>query len=215
MKSTPRYLSAEDRRAMTVQTVLELAAATDPADITTAAIAARMGLTQSALFRHFPTKDAIWLATMEWVTMHLLDRVRSAARSAAGPLAALEAMFAAHVDFAMEHPGLPRLVFSEMQRAGRSPAVETVQAMLADYHEMLEEVIDRGKACGEVVPEVAAAEAASMFLGTIQGLVMQAMLAGDMARLGCAAPAAFALYRRALVTGTPPADAGLGPHPAR
>lgn len=203
MKTLPRYLPAGDRRALTVRTVLELAAATNPADITTAAIAARMGLAQSALFRHFASKDAIWQATMDWVTGQILERVSTAAGTAATPLAALEAAFMAHVGFAMEYPGVPRLVFSELQRTGRTQAMETVQAMLADYRMMLEKVIEQGKALGEVAPEVSAPSAAGMFIGTIQGLVMQAMLASDMTRLGQAAPAAFALYRRALEAGSP------------
>lgn len=203
MKTLPRYLPAGDRRALTVRTVLELAAATNPADITTAAIAARMGLAQSALFRHFASKDAIWQATMAWVTGQILERVSRAAGTAATPLAALEAAFMAHVEFAMEYPGVPRLVFSELQRTGRTQAMETVQAMLADYRTMLEKVIEQGKARGEVAPEVAAPSAAAMFIGTIQGLIMQTMLAGDMTRLGQIAPAAFALYRRALEARNP------------
>jgi len=50
----PQYLPAEARRAATVQAVVDLAAEQNPAEITTTAIADRMGLTQGALFRHFP-----------------------------------------------------------------------------------------------------------------------------------------------------------------
>jgi TetR/AcrR family transcriptional regulator len=63
---------AEERRAATVQAVVDLAAEQNPAEITTTAIADRMGLTQGALFRHFPTKDAILEATMTWVGERLL-----------------------------------------------------------------------------------------------------------------------------------------------
>ncbi len=62
-----KHLPAEERRAITVETVVELAAEQNPNDITTAAIAKRMGLTQGALFRHFPSKNAIMSAVMEWV----------------------------------------------------------------------------------------------------------------------------------------------------
>ena len=58
-------LSADARRAATVETVIGLAAATNPADITTAQIAAQMGVTQGALFRHFADKQAIWAAVMD------------------------------------------------------------------------------------------------------------------------------------------------------
>ena len=56
MSVRPQYLTADERRAATVQAVVDLAAERNPSDITTTAIAQRMGLTQGALFRHFPTK---------------------------------------------------------------------------------------------------------------------------------------------------------------
>ena len=59
-----KNLPADERRAVTVEAVIELAAEQNPNDITTAAIAQRMGLTQGALFRHFPNKDAILQAMM-------------------------------------------------------------------------------------------------------------------------------------------------------
>ena len=61
-KVKPRNLPADQRRAVTVEAVVELTGKQNPGDITTAAIAKRMNLTQGALFRHFPSKDAIWQA---------------------------------------------------------------------------------------------------------------------------------------------------------
>ena len=118
MKHSSKYLSAQERRAATVEAVVELAAEQNPSDITTTAIAQRMGLTQGALFRHFPTKDAILESVMDWVAERLLARVDKAAASAASPMAALEAVFMAHIDFVAEHPGVPRMLFGELQRPG-------------------------------------------------------------------------------------------------
>jgi TetR/AcrR family transcriptional regulator len=68
-------LPANARRAATVEAVIALAATTNPADITTAQIAAHMGVTQGALFRHFPDKQAVWLAVMDWTSDTLLARI--------------------------------------------------------------------------------------------------------------------------------------------
>ena len=96
MSTASKYLPADERRAATVEAVIQLAATQNPSDITTAAIAGHMHLTQGALFRHFPSKDAILQAVMEWVAEQLLARVERAAQHAPTPLAALEAMFLAH-----------------------------------------------------------------------------------------------------------------------
>jgi TetR/AcrR family transcriptional regulator len=66
MENRARNLPADERRAVTVEAVVELAKSQNPGDITTAAIAKHMNLTQGALFRHFPSKEAIWMAVMEY-----------------------------------------------------------------------------------------------------------------------------------------------------
>ena len=50
------------RKAEIVRTVLALADRIGPDRVTTGAAAAAVGVTQAALFRHFPTKAALWLA---------------------------------------------------------------------------------------------------------------------------------------------------------
>ncbi|HRP98734.1 MAG TPA: TetR/AcrR family transcriptional regulator [Rhodocyclaceae bacterium] len=196
--TTTRHLPADERRALTVDTVIDLAAEQNPSEITTAAIAARMRLTQGALFRHFPTKDAIWQAVMEWVGDRLLASTRAAADAAATPLAALEAMFAAHVDFIARHPGVPRMMFGELQRASDTPAKRLARTLIARHAEHLQAVIEAGRACGEIRADTDAAAAATLLIGTVQGLVMQSLLADDIATIREQAPGAFAIYRRGI-----------------
>lgn len=198
MEAHPKHLPADERRAVTVEAVVELAAQQNPSEITTAAIAKHMKLTQGALFRHFSSKEAIWQAVMEWVAERLLARVERAAQSADSPLARLEAMFMAHIDFVAEHPGVPRMLFGELQRAGTSPAKQMAQTLVRRYSERLATVIEEGKAQGEVDLELDTAAAATLFVGTIQGLVMQSLLAGDVAQIHSNALGAFAIYRRGI-----------------
>jgi len=79
MNEQAKYLPADERRSATVEAVVDLAAQQNPSDITTTAIAQHMGLTQGALFRHFPSKDAILQAVMTWVAERLLLRLDKAA----------------------------------------------------------------------------------------------------------------------------------------
>ncbi|ENO84876.1 TetR family transcriptional regulator, partial [Thauera phenylacetica B4P] len=146
MRAKP--LPAETRRAVTVEAVIELAAERDPGEITTAAIASHMKLTQGALFRHFPSKDAIWEAVMEWVAERLLARVDRAAALAASPVAALQAIFLAHADFVAEHPGVPRMLFGELQRAEATPAKRLARTLLERYGERIRARLEAGKAAG-------------------------------------------------------------------
>ena len=198
MSTLPQRLSAEERRAGTIEAVVELAAEQNPSDITTTAIAQRMGLTQGALFRHFPTKDAILEAVMTWVAERLLSRVDRAAQNVTSPLAALEAVFMAHIDFVSEHPGVPRMLFGELQRPGETLPKRMVQTLIQRYGERLRHLLERGKAIGELDANLDIEAASVSFIGSIQGLVMQSLIAGDAARIRRDASGVFAIYRRGI-----------------
>ena len=198
MTTDTRHLPADQRRELTVMTVIALAAEQNPSEITTAAIAKRMQVTQGALFRHFPSKAAILQAVMDWVAERLLTRVEQAAASADNPLEALEAAFMTHVDFIVEHPGVPRMLFGELQRAEETPAKRVARSLLQDYGDRLRALMEKGRQNGELAAGLDIDNAVLLFIGTIQGLVMQALLAGDVARMRTQAPAVFAIYRRAV-----------------
>jgi AcrR family transcriptional regulator len=194
----PKYLPANERRAATVESVVRLAADQNPSEITTSAIASGMGVTHGALFKHFPSKDAILQAVMEWVADSLMTRVEKAVKPGAPPLVALEAMFMAHVGFVLEHPGVPRIMFGELQHAGDTGPKRIAQALLKRYGERVHGLIAEGRASGALDAQLDAEAATVLFIGTIQGLVMQSLLIGDVARIKRDAPRVFAIYRRGI-----------------
>lgn len=198
MSTMLKHLPADERREVTIQAVIALAAEQNPTDITTAAIATQMGLTQGALFRHFPNKAAILQAVMDWVSTQLLSRLGKAREDAASPLTALEAMFMTHVDFVIKHPGVPRLLFAELQRGEKTEAKKIVQKLIKQYSEQLHLLIGEGKMSGELDPYLDTEVAAILFIGTIQGLIMQSLLAGNVEQIRQHAPRVFTLYLRGI-----------------
>ena len=191
-----KRLPADERKAVIVAAVVQLAAEQNPGEITTAAIARKINLTQGALFRHFPTKDAIWQAVMVWVTDRLLARIDRAAEGIDSPLEAMQAMFMSHVEFVIEHPGVPRMMFGELQRANFTPAKRMAQTLIQRYSERLISRIEQGKIATEIAAEIDTQAAATLFIGTIQGLIVQSMLSGDIQRIRTDAPGVFAIYQR-------------------
>ncbi len=198
MDSPSKHLPADERRAVTIEAVVELAGSVNPSEITLAAIAKHMNVTQGALFRHFPSKEAIWQAVMEWMAERLLSRIDRAARDIESPLEAMRAMFMRHVEFVIEHPGVPRMMFGELQRAEASPAKRIAQTLIQRYAERIRARIEAGKAGSEIAADVDTQAAATLFIGTIQGLVMQSMLSGDIERIRVDAPVVFAIYQRGI-----------------
>ena len=198
MDSYPKHLPADERRAATVESVVQLAGLQNPGDITTAAIAKHMRVTQGALFRHFPNKEAIWQAVMEWMAERLLSRIDQSTLGIESPLAAMEAAFMQHIDFVAEHPGVPRMMFGELQRAESTPAKRMAQTLLQGYGRRLHQLIERGKDCGELPASLDEEAAATLFIGSIQGLIMQSLLAGNMDNIRQDAKRTFVIYQRGI-----------------
>jgi len=168
--------SAETRREETVEAVISLANEHSPEGITTQAIATRVGVTHGALFRHFPDKAAIWRSVFDWLGIRL-GRVASAAISTGGtPLEVLERLFHAQVAFVADHPGVPRILFHELQRPAGSPLQGLARNIVGGYRERIKTLICHAKELGELPINLDEDAAAILFIGTIQGLVVQSAL---------------------------------------
>jgi len=190
------YLSADLRRAETVAAVIELAASHDPAVMTTGQIATAMGVSQGALFRHFPDKMAIWTAVLEWTCGELNHRFDVLPESP--PLARLEAMLAAHVDFVIERPGVPRILFGELQRAGDTPTKAIARQLMGGYRARVARELHAAREAGEIANATDVEAATVLFLAIMQGMVMQGLAVDDFSAMPALARRLFGLFRQSL-----------------
>lgn len=181
--ATRQRLTTDARQREIVATVLALACERGPDAITTQAIADRMGVTQGAVFRHFPDKESIWIAVIAWVRESLEAAFAKALRKGDTPLERIEQALLAHVALIAANPGVPRIVFHELQYPGDSRVRTGVREMISDYRRRLVRLFAQAKAAGELPADLDAALASVLFIGTVQGLVIQASLAGDEAAM--------------------------------
>ncbi|MBA4176450.1 MAG: TetR family transcriptional regulator [Leptothrix sp. (in: Bacteria)] len=191
-------LSTVERQSEIVAAALTLAGEFSPVAITTGDIAAAIGVTQGAVFKHFPTKDAIWVAAMKWVRERLLATLDEAARAETSAVLSLEAVFRTHVAFVVAHPGVPRIIFHELQQPADSPVKQEVRTLLQAYRQLLLGRFKAGIQAGELPAGLDPEAAATLFVGIVQGLVMQSMLTGRPAAMKAQAQAVFGIYLRGI-----------------
>ena len=183
-RTAPRHrLKTDERQREIVSAVLSLARERGPDAITTQAIADRIGVTQGALFRHFPDKEAIWLAVFAWVRESLGAVLDEAVAKSTSPLGKIERAFCAHVAFVAANPGVPRILFHELQYPGDSPVRAEVGRMIAAYSKRLAQLFTAAKAAGELPANLDVTLAPVLFIGAVQGLVIQSALVGNEAAM--------------------------------
>jgi AcrR family transcriptional regulator len=76
-------------------------------------IGAAAGVTGSAIYRHFPSKQAILVALLDRVVDDLLQGAREAVADTTSPAAALDGLVVAHVEFALRDRALIRVYDQE------------------------------------------------------------------------------------------------------
>lgn len=207
MKATPKRPKqvTEVRQASLVEAALQLAAQRSPADITTGDLAQAVGITQGAVFRHFSSKEAVWLAALDWATDTLMARLQAAARLAITlerpepkALAALQNVFLEHVNFVIAHPGVPRIIFQELQHTEDTPLKARVRGLMQQYRALLMGLLTQAQEQHSLAPGTDLQSATVLFMGAVQGLVMQSLLSGQVHAMAAQAPGVFSIYLRGL-----------------
>jgi AcrR family transcriptional regulator len=209
VKSIDRF-PADSRKRQIVETVLELVAAHGTEAVSAQLVADAIGVTQPAVFRHFPTKEAMWLAVMDWLEQRLVAIYAAADDGGEARLVVLSRMFLENVKLIERYPALAKLVFSDHLRL----QFPSLQARFGKIHKAytarLAAVIDRAKADGAVGEAVPAKDAATVFLSLIQGLGFQFVIARLPLKLSTQAEQVLALYLRAIISSAKAAERALG-----
>jgi len=177
-ETTKRRLSSEERQSEIIRVAVELAADKGVDSVTTQDMADAMHLTQGSIFRHFATKDDIWVAVMQWMRDRLMKVLDKAAADATGPLNAIERMFFAHIAFISKHPAIPRLLFSELLHKKNSKLRQLIQGIISGYEARIAGLLEDAKSQSAVPDDLDSQSAAVLYIGMIQGLVMQTSIFG-------------------------------------
>src|SRR5262245_22302680 len=188
-----------ERQRQIVEIVLDLVSERGADGVSIQAIADKMGLTQPAVFRHFPNKEAIWVAVMDWLA-ESLRRIHSAAqlRTNESPLAMLRTMFLDHIAMIRRYPALAKVVFSDHLRLQFPPLQTRFANIHNDYEARVVDLIRRAKKQKLVRAAMPEEDAATLYFCMVQGLGFQFSIARRPMRLQYQAEQVFALYLRAV-----------------
>ncbi len=174
---TPRRTrkSAADRKAEIVKVAVRLAGELGPDRVTTQKIADAVGLTQPAVFRHFPAKTDIWLAVGEWIAPS--DGPDSdgtePAPTGATPAAELRAFVARLFEGIARNPAIPAILFSRELHAENEPLRAHIEKVMTGRRAHFAALITRAQQAGEVSDSIDPDDLAALILALIQGLAMR------------------------------------------
>ncbi len=157
------------RREQIVEAALDLAAEQGLRRLSIAAVARRVGLVPSGIYRHFKSKDEILAALLDRVEQRLLTNVTLARKENADPLECLKDVLLRHIRFLREGKVIfiPRTIFSEDIHAGNPKLRQRVLQIFTNYIGQIGEVVAQGQARGCIRPELDVQTVVMMFFGVI------------------------------------------------
>jgi TetR/AcrR family transcriptional regulator len=102
-----------ERRAQILQALAAMLEQPGAERITTAALAARLEVSEAALYRHFASKAQMFEGLIDFIEDSVLTRLHQLAEQEADPLARSRKLVKALVQFAEKNPGMARVMVGD------------------------------------------------------------------------------------------------------
>jgi AcrR family transcriptional regulator len=198
-----RRKPAGERREEIIATALDLADKVGPDRITTEAIAARIGLTQAAVFRHFPRKSDIWVAVIGWLKDRLAVRWAEALAADCTPADRLRLLLVNQFRFIGGVPALPAILLSRELQAEGGIVQQAILSVMDAFRQTLAQVIRDGQLAGQFAPGHDPDRAAFALIALVQGTALRWVMQGRGFDLAVEGEAAVGMMIAGLVSRPP------------
>jgi AcrR family transcriptional regulator len=140
--------------------------------VTVKRIAKEVGISETAVYRHFKSKKDILSLLADHIEDSLLgDITRATAEGCASPLEILDSVLRSHLSAIEQRRGISFQVIAEIISLGDKKLNKKITDTLNKYISRLKDLLAEGVKAGEVREDIDPEAAATVLFGIIQGLV--------------------------------------------
>lgn len=165
--------SADSRKAEIVAAMLRLADELGPDRLTTLAVAKAVGLTQPGIFRHFPTKQDLWLAVAAQIAMEMTEAWDEALATTAAPQDRVAALILVQLRQIAANPAIPAILHSRELHAENAALRAQFIGLMTQFQSLLVDALTEGRVQGVLRADLAANDAAMLLISLVQGLAIR------------------------------------------
>ena len=180
-----------------------------------AAVARRVGLTPSAIYRHFPSKDAMLDAVLDRMRERLHGAIAAARAETDDPVEALRRLLGRHMQLLRRNAALPRVVLSDDYHIGHPERRQRLLGVFSGYLDGVADIIRQGQRLGVIRSDVNARSLAILFLGLIQPAGVLWTLSDGRFDVTGQARAAWPVFEQAIRPSAPPRPRAARPPRSR
>ncbi len=141
--------------------------------ITTAALARQVGVSEAALYRHFPSKARMFEGLIEFIEASLFERIRRILDDEPSALARCETIVQLVLAFAEKNPGLSRLMDGDVL-TGETARLRTRMSQLFERLEtQFKQVLREAELREGLRPQLPVPAAANLLSAFVEGRISQ------------------------------------------
>jgi AcrR family transcriptional regulator len=164
-----KKLDTEIRREQIAEAALGLIASQGLRRLSIAAVARRVGLVPSGIYRHFKNKDELLDAVLDRVEQRLMANVKASREEHADALDCLKDVLMRHIRYLREGKviSVPRMIFSEDAHGDNPERKKRVLGVLSQYTGQVGEIVRLGQSQGRIRADVDVQTVTMMLFGIV------------------------------------------------
>lgn len=165
--------SADQRKGEIVATTLRLADELGPDRLTTQAIADAVGLTQAAIFRHFPTKQVLWRAVAAALAEMMTTAWLTELAGNTEPEQRLIALIRVQLRQIEANPAIPAILHSQELQTENTELRRSFLALMIRFQGLLVAELSSARAAGTMRLDIEPEDCAVLLISLVQGLAIR------------------------------------------
>ncbi len=158
-------LSTETRQAQIKEAVLDIISTEGLAKLSTKNLAAKVGVSEGAIYRHFKSKKDILLSIVEDVHTNLVVNQKEIANSEMVPSIKLFTFFCKQIHYLIQNKGITILLFSEATHTNDSDLKEKLLKILKAQKTLLKQIVAEGIVNGSWNKDINIDDFATIYMG--------------------------------------------------
>jgi len=144
-----------------------------PVKITTALLAKKCGITEAAIYRHFPSKKSIYSGLVNFCEQSIFDLIGGINKSNEDPLVKVKRILLILISFCEKNPGLAKLLTREAFSSEEAELDERIILLFAKIELQIKQNLQKHEQSTKNKLSLSTAASANLLLATSEGLIQQ------------------------------------------
>ena len=149
-----------------------------PVKITTALLANQCGITEAAIYRHFPSKRKIYSGLVDFCEQNIFDLISTINTSDSDYLEKTKKILNLLVNFSEKNPGLARLLTREAFSIDETTLDERIGQMMSKIELIIKQNLQKYEQTTKAKLALPTASSANLLLASAEGFIQQFVRSG-------------------------------------